>query len=371
MSVVSAILYFMSQHSFLSVPVIWGACVLLAALLVSWTKNMAWAALAVGGMVLGMLNPFFGSGVNASFLNKFGTYGSAVITHSEVTNSQLNNKNIIAYEGVMKTADGRDVKFAFDTMSAPLYPWRNRIEIPPQGERFVVKYIPGFERNMAIMRDESTYGKRILMRNAREPIERAKAQLAVSPYNKAFQQEYVDAVKQFLSAYEGVADEQLVQDLKESINQPMGVVGKGLLQGGPDNAEEILLFLKAHGQDVSPELLKQLQGTVDASIDREARSLLRIPAGDEFYNAFVLQLEKHGSNLRPATVTVLLMHARVPVHLAEAESYKQAQNPDAQKAYLATAEKYIKQYGKFDPQYESKLKKDVVRLRQKLGLNVE
>ena len=287
---------------------------------------MVWAGLILAGFVFGMLNPFFGSGINASFVNAYGTYGTAVITSSEVTNSQLNNRNVIAYKGVMKTADGQDVKIEFDTMSAPLYPWRNAIQIPPQGEDFVVKYIPGHERNMAIMRDESPYGMRLLMREARKPIEQAKAQLMASPGNKQFQQEYVDAVREFLNVYGYQLDAHEASVLKESIAQPMNMVGSEL-----------------------------------------ARTLLRIPAGDEFYEQFILLIESHGNDLGPTVVTSLLQHARGTVHQAQALAYKNPGNTNFQHDLLNAIEKYIKQYEHFDQQYVSLLKKEAVRIKTTLA----
>src|SRR5690606_3258821 len=155
MAVISAILYFLNQHSLLAMPLIWVVVGGISVSIASRLKNMIWLSLAAIGFVAGIFNPFFGSSINGAFLNAFGTYGTAVITQSEQTKSQLNDQYIDAYTGVMRTADGRDVKIAFDTMSAVLHPWRNEINIPPAGERFVVKYIPGFEKNVAIMRDES------------------------------------------------------------------------------------------------------------------------------------------------------------------------------------------------------------------------
>lgn len=201
MAIVSAIFYFLSHHPFLSWPLIilfwFGAGCLMA----RWRKKSGWMLLGVFGMVGGMLNLFTGSMINAVFLNAFGTYGSAVITHEEETNSQLNEQYIWAYDVVVRTADGQDVKTGFDTMSASIYPWRNSIYLPSKGDRFVVKYIPGFERNIAIMRDESRYGRVQIMAQAREPVERAIAQLEASPHNTEFQQEYREELEKFLAGY--------------------------------------------------------------------------------------------------------------------------------------------------------------------------
>ena len=367
MSVISAVLYFFSHHSMLSMPLIWGGCALLALLLIRLTKQMVWGGLIIVGFVFGMLNPFFGSGINASFVNAFGTYGTAMITSSEVTNSQLNNRNVIAYKGVMKTADGRDVKIEFDTMSAPLYPWRNAIQIPPLGEEFVVKYIPGHERNMAIMRDESPYGMRLLMREARKPIEQAKAQLMASPGNKQFQQEYVDAVREFLNVYGYQLDANEASELKESITQPMNMVGMELAQNSQSTEDAIQAFLARHGNTLAPRVKDQLQRAVGRAYDRQARKLLHLPAGDEFYEQFILLIESHGDDLGPTVVTSLLQHARGTVHQAQALAYKNPGNKNFQHELLNAIEKYIKQYENFDQQYVSLLKKEAVRIKTTLA----
>lgn len=217
MIAISSILYFFSQHPFLSLPLLLFSFLALGGLLARLLNSAGWFALGAVGMVLGMLNIFTGSMVNAIFLNAYGTYGSAVLTHAEETNSTLNEQPIWAFDGVMQTADGQDVKIGFDTMSASLYPVRNQIDIPPVGERFVVKYIPGFERNVAIMRDESAFGKRLIVMDARAPVERAANQLAVSPGNESFKQEYRDALNHFLADYSQDAAPDLVEHYREAL----------------------------------------------------------------------------------------------------------------------------------------------------------
>lgn len=200
--IVSEILYFTSQHSLLSLPLLVIAAAIIGGAMAHLTKNSLWFALVGVGFVAGILNIFLGSSINALYLARYGTYGTAVITHGEQTSSQLNDQFIWHYDAVVRTADGRDVKTSFDTMSASLYPPRNQIDIPPEGERFVVKYIPGFARNIAIMRDESPFGRRELIRKALGPVQRARAQLEASPANPAFKAEYRDALQQLLDSHE-------------------------------------------------------------------------------------------------------------------------------------------------------------------------
>ena len=175
--------------------------------------------LSVAGFVIGFANIFLGSMANAVFLNAYGTYGTAVITHEEETSSQLNDANIWEYDAVVRTADGKDVKTGFDTMSASLYPPRNAIEIPPKGEQFVVKYIPGYERNIAIMRDESPFGKRLLLRRALEPVERAAAQVEASPGNADFRREYREAIEAFLADFAQAASSEQVQHYRGELER--------------------------------------------------------------------------------------------------------------------------------------------------------
>ena len=201
MTTLSAFFFFISQHSLLSLPLWILAGFVLGGTVSALRRNPAWMALSVAGFPIGIANIFVGSMANATFLNAYGTYGTAVITHEEETSSQLNESNIWAYDAVVRTADGKDVKTGFDTMSASLYPPRNAIEIPPKGERFVVKYIPGYERNIAIMRDESPFGQRLLVRRALEPVERAAAQVEASPDNADFRRDYREEIEAFLAAF--------------------------------------------------------------------------------------------------------------------------------------------------------------------------
>ena len=219
MATLSALFFFISQHSMLAFPLWIMAGFALGAAVSALRKNGAWLGLGAVGFVLGFANIFLGSAVNALFVNANGIYGTAVITQARETSSQLNDSNIWEYDVVVKTADGRDVKAGFDTMSASLYPPRNAIEIPPTGERFVVKYVPGFERNIAILRDESLFGKRLLIRQALEPVERAAAQVAASPDNSEFRREYREEIKTFLARHAEAAPPETAAFYREELKR--------------------------------------------------------------------------------------------------------------------------------------------------------
>jgi len=140
-------------------------------LLATLRGHRGWFSLIIPFYLFSQINFFTGHILNALFLNAFGTTGSAVIVHSQETNSQLNDLYVWDYDAILKTADGRDLVIQFNTMSAGIYPIRNQILIPPENEPFVAKYIPSFECNIVVMSDESAYGKRIVIDQNRAPVE--------------------------------------------------------------------------------------------------------------------------------------------------------------------------------------------------------
>lgn len=154
---------------------------------------------------------------NAWFLEAYGVNGTAAITRSEETSSTLNNQSLWAYDAVMKTTEGPDLVTRFGTLSASIYPITNAILIPPQGERFVVRYIPGFPRNFVIMRDLSPYGQKYRIDADRRPVEKAAAQIAASPNNRAFAAEYRQALAAFIDRHRDNADPALIENYRAQL----------------------------------------------------------------------------------------------------------------------------------------------------------
>lgn len=218
MIILSAILYFLTQHPIWSLPLLILLGVVLAQLLVRWRRNQGWQALIIVFFVLGMVNIFTAHIFNALFLQAFGIDGTAVITQAEETNSTLNDSPIWAYDAVMRTAGGRDVVTQFDTMSATIYPITNAILIPPKGERFAVRYIPGFPRNFVIMRDLSPYGRQYLIDQDRRPVDKAAAQFAASPGNAAFIAEYRATLTAFIARHQNHADPALIANYRAQLH---------------------------------------------------------------------------------------------------------------------------------------------------------
>lgn len=219
MKIVSAALYYLTQHPFWAFPALLLLGAALGWLLGARKRRAGWTiGLLAGAFVLAQLNIFFGRHANALFLDAYGRTGTAVIVDSRPTSSRLNNHTVWEYDAVLKTVDGQDVTTGFSTLTASIHPIRNRILIPPMGQPFVAKYIPGFERNLVIMSDESEYGRQRLFAEALQPLQKAERLHAASPRNPEFIGAYRQALRRFLDEYHDNADPALIRHYQRQLD---------------------------------------------------------------------------------------------------------------------------------------------------------
>jgi len=197
MTLISMLLYLLNQHPFWMIPVYLAFGIGMTV----WRRNAGWG---IATFLAWMFAMFCMQFINAMFLNAVGTRGTAVLIDARQTSSKLNENYVWTYEGVLRTADGRDVTFGFDTMSATLYPLRNAIQIPTLGQRFEVKYVPGFARNVVILTDASEHGRDLQRREDVQAVMRARRQYDASPTNPAFIAEYRLALRTYLSQHPDV-----------------------------------------------------------------------------------------------------------------------------------------------------------------------
>lgn len=216
---VSVVLYFLIQYRLVSFFSFILIVVLLTVYLSKKYKRFSIPLFVVPASLLGMAFLFFGPMLNAAFLNQFGSTASAVITSSRQTSSRLNEQYIWAYEVLVQTAQGEDVISGFDTMSASIWPLRNQILIPPEGERFIVKHIASFPKNLVILSDESEYGRRRLLREEIGPIDQARQRYKASPSNAEFKEQYIELLRQFITRHEGGQDLLTIQSFKKELKQ--------------------------------------------------------------------------------------------------------------------------------------------------------
>ncbi len=211
MVLISKILFFTSHHGFYTVVLLF---VLFG--LLSYLTKKAWLLIPI--IPLAIVNGFGGQFLNAWFLNKYGVESTAIITSDVETNSTLNEMYIHDYEAIVKKQDGKYTTTFFSTTSAAIYPISNSIRIPDDKD-IPVKYIPGYEKNIVILYDQSREGKILLQYEKLAPINSAKTKYEADKTNKEFIEEYISALENYLEHDNDEAYKEKIKELKQELKQ--------------------------------------------------------------------------------------------------------------------------------------------------------
>ncbi|GEN65637.1 MULTISPECIES: hypothetical protein [Chryseobacterium] len=212
MILLSKILFFTSHHGFYTVIII-----ILFFGLLSYLTRKAWFLAPI--LPLAILNGFGGQFLNAWFLHKYGVESTAIITSDKETNSTLNDMYIHDYEAIVKKQDGKYVSTFFSTTSASIYPIENAIRIPRMEEPFPVKYIPGYEKNIVILYNQSIEGQMAVKYSKLAPVNSAKIKYEADRTNKDFIREYISALENYLNDYDDETYETKLKELKQELEQ--------------------------------------------------------------------------------------------------------------------------------------------------------
>lgn len=212
MVLISKILFFTSHHGFYTVIIL----ILFFGLLSTLTKK-AWFLIPI--IPLAILNGFGGQFLNAWFLNKYGVESTAVITSDVETNSTLNEMYIHDYEAIVKKQDGKYISTFFSTTTASIYPIENAIRIPRVEQTFPVKYIPGYEKNIVILYNQSDEGKAVLQYSKLAPVNSARIKYEADKTNKEFIEEYISALEDYTNSYDDKDSKIKIEELKQELKQ--------------------------------------------------------------------------------------------------------------------------------------------------------
>ncbi|WP_343657677.1 hypothetical protein [Chryseobacterium sp.] len=211
MVLISKILFFISHHGFYTVILL---LVFFGGL--SYLTKKAWLLIPI--IPLAILNGFGGQFLNAWFLNKYGVESTAIITSDVETNSTLNDMYIHDYEAIVKKQDGKYTTTFFSTTTAAIYPIRNSIRIPSEKD-IPVKYIPGYEKNIVILYDQSREGKILLQNEKLAPVNSAKTKYEADRTNKEFIKEYIDALENYVKDYDDENYNKKIEELRQELKQ--------------------------------------------------------------------------------------------------------------------------------------------------------
>lgn len=211
MVLISKILFFISHHGFYTVILLF----LFFGLLFYATKK---ALFLIPIIPLAILNGICGQFLNAWFLNTYGVESTAIITSDVETNSTLNESYIHDYEAIVKKQDGKYTTTFFSTTTVAIYPIRNSIRIPSQND-LPVKYIPGYEKNIVILYDQSKEGKILLENEKLAPVNSARIKYEADRTNKEFIMEYISALEDYTDSYDDESSRLKIEELRKELKQ--------------------------------------------------------------------------------------------------------------------------------------------------------
>lgn len=212
MVIISKILFFTSHHGFYTVILLF----VFFGLLTFITRK---ALFLIPIIPLAIANGFAGQFLNAWFLNQYGVESIAIITSDIESNSTLNEEYIHDYEAIVKKQDGKYINTFFSTTSATIYPIENAIRIPHMEKPFPVKYIPGYEKNIVILYNQSEEGKILRQYEKKEPIDKARIKYEADKTSKEFIEEYIAALEDYVQVYDDQNYDMKIEELKKELKQ--------------------------------------------------------------------------------------------------------------------------------------------------------
>jgi hypothetical protein len=108
------------------------------------------------GLGLAVVNLSYGAAIASRLIYHFGVAGSAIVTGSYQTANVYNNQDVIGYNILIRTADGKVVDSSFETDDFNVYPPRNATNYPNVGDAFTVRYLAHAPQTFVIVADDDS-----------------------------------------------------------------------------------------------------------------------------------------------------------------------------------------------------------------------
>ncbi|WP_158817121.1 hypothetical protein [Methylocapsa sp. S129] len=197
MDILAHILFLMAKHRFLFVPlsfaIAFGLGWPLSRLIGRHARVFALVVIAA------FLNIFFGPDLSAYVLYKRGETGSAQITGTFATSTQYNNHDVVGYNILIKTAEGKIVETSFEDDDFNLYPAPDGFVYPQPGDQFNVRYLRTFPQDFVIVADDdSPWARRRKCDGLRETLLEAKRKFDFDNAGSTYRSLYIAAIRTFV-----------------------------------------------------------------------------------------------------------------------------------------------------------------------------
>lgn len=160
-----------------------------------------WVGLLIPvGVIAGVVNLIFGMGLSAVLIDHLGVEGQAKITDTFATSTTYNERRVMGHHVLIRTADGSVVEARFDDDDFNIYPPRNSVIYPQDGDEFSARYIQHFPKDFIIVtNDDSPWAVGLRCNASRSRIAKANAKYEFAKTSPAYRQAYIDAIHAALS----------------------------------------------------------------------------------------------------------------------------------------------------------------------------
>jgi hypothetical protein len=151
--------------------------------------------LTLASIGFAIFNMVAGTMVANWLIYRVGAAGSATITASELTSIQYNNQNVSYHDVLLHTADGKMVETSFEDDDFNVFPSRNNVIYPGEGDKFTVRYLPNTPAHFVIIsNDDSPWAKGIRCDGLMAAVSNTSEKTSFAPGNKAYRAAYDDAM---------------------------------------------------------------------------------------------------------------------------------------------------------------------------------
>ncbi|WP_024509870.1 hypothetical protein [Bradyrhizobium sp. ARR65] len=148
------------------------------------------------GIALGIGNLIFGPDVSAVLVHRFGTQGQATVTGSYDTGNSYNDRRVMGYKVLIKTADERTIQTSFEDDDFNVYPPANGVYYPQPGDVFNVSYIESFPEDFIIIsNDDSPWAHALRCFELMSAVHEADGKQRFAPKSAEFRKSYEDALQ--------------------------------------------------------------------------------------------------------------------------------------------------------------------------------
>jgi hypothetical protein len=214
MDILWHVIYFLATSTFLALFIAFMSVPATIALAV-WKGRFAIFLAIIP--VLAFLSAFFGTDIAARTLHVFGEKGSATITGTYGTSTVYNNHDVVGYNVLLKTADGKVIETSFEDDDFNIYPPKNSVVYPDVGDHFTVYYLRWFPQDFVIVdNDDSPWATELRCRHLNKDVQEANAKYEFDRGSERYRAAYIDSINRLL-AEKCVSDDDEINAFRHDI----------------------------------------------------------------------------------------------------------------------------------------------------------